>query len=175
MSEEIKRFLPYVNIETITGEEMYLDYSGDYVLYEDYETLRSERERELAELRVKLAEQQSLNFTLPKLIADMCFCIGTTEHLCVSRFWKDAQDENDMSPSSLGLEELAKQLSTARADERAKVTKEVSETPVVAYIYPASYGSRASLCKNNMPEGWDDEDNTPWFEKELIVRPTFKE
>jgi hypothetical protein len=59
-------------------------------------------------------------------------------------------------------------LSTARAEERAKVMKEVSETPVVAKVRSRNL---------NLPQFEFTEHGEQILQKgdELIVRPTFKE
>jgi len=55
---------------------------------------------------------------------------------------------------------------------RDSMQLEMSQQKPDGYIYPALYGSRASLCKNNKPVGWDDsDDEIEWFEKLLIIRP----
>jgi hypothetical protein len=43
-------------METVTGEEMYQDDAGDYVLYEDYEALRVERDD--LQARIDAADKQ---------------------------------------------------------------------------------------------------------------------
>jgi hypothetical protein len=72
---------------------------------------------------------------------------------------------------TLPAEALERALSAERQVGRHEAMLALSKMEPVAYIYPAAYGSRASLCKNNMPVGWNDEDNTPWFERKLIEQP----
>lgn len=89
--------------------------------------MSADKDARIAELERKLAEQQALNKALPSRIADICFIAGTTEHLCVSRFWLDSLHGEKLQPLDMAIEELNNLLAKAKEEGRREAVPEVVE------------------------------------------------